>query len=157
MIIKFHLVTYVGGYSSVVEHSTADREVTGSIPVAPFNLILQRCLILRKTRDSGKNFVNQELKPSHLEYRLFENPFGMTDLSLSNSLVVFRHNSQLLIIFIQCNIIKFGFIREWSGDIVKTLKQTMTQKISSPSSSRSSFASPTPPHPGSQETPARAC
>ena len=25
------------GHSSVVEHSTADREVTGSIPVAPFN------------------------------------------------------------------------------------------------------------------------
>ena len=24
------------GHSSVVEHSTADREVTGSIPVAPF-------------------------------------------------------------------------------------------------------------------------
>ena len=25
----------VGGYSSVAEHSTADREVTGSTPVAP--------------------------------------------------------------------------------------------------------------------------
>ena len=27
---------YKWGYSSVVEHSTADREVTGSNPVAPF-------------------------------------------------------------------------------------------------------------------------
>ena len=35
MIIKFHSVTCVGRYSSVVEHSTADREVTGSILVAP--------------------------------------------------------------------------------------------------------------------------
>ena len=27
------------GYSSVVEHSTADREVTGSNPVAPFDFL----------------------------------------------------------------------------------------------------------------------
>ena len=30
----------VRGHSSVVEHSTADREVTGSIPVAPFSFVL---------------------------------------------------------------------------------------------------------------------
>ena len=156
MIIKFHLVTCVGGYSSVVEHSTADREVTGSIPVAPFNLIFITLFNLRKTRDSGKYFVNQGLRASHLEYRLFEHPFGITDLCLSNSLVAFRHNSQLLIIFIQCNIINFLFIREWSGDIVKNLKQTVTQKISSPSSSRSSFASPTPPDPGFPDTPSKS-
>ena len=48
MIIKFHIVTYVGGYSSVVEHSTADREVTGSIPVAPFNLIFTTLFDLKK-------------------------------------------------------------------------------------------------------------
>ena len=31
---------YKWGYSSVVEHSTADREVTGSNPVAPFIFFL---------------------------------------------------------------------------------------------------------------------
>ncbi len=34
----FH--SHVRGYSSVVEHSTADREVPGSIPGAPFFLVL---------------------------------------------------------------------------------------------------------------------
>ena len=48
MIIKFHLVSCVRGYSSVVEHSTADREVTGSIPVAPFNLIFATLFNLKK-------------------------------------------------------------------------------------------------------------
>ena len=33
-------VLYARGHSSVVEHSTADREVTGSIPVAPFIFII---------------------------------------------------------------------------------------------------------------------
>ena len=28
------------GYSSVVEHFTADREVTGLIPVAPYMLVI---------------------------------------------------------------------------------------------------------------------
>ena len=62
----------------MVEHSTADQEVTGSIPVAPFNLIFATLFDLRKTRDIGKNFVNQELKASHLEYKLFEYPFSIT-------------------------------------------------------------------------------
>ena len=48
MTIKFHLVTCVGGYSSVVEHSTADRDVTGSIPVAPFNLIFATLFNFKK-------------------------------------------------------------------------------------------------------------
>ena len=34
--------------SSVVEHSTADREVGGSIPLAPFRIIMVTC---RKTFD----------------------------------------------------------------------------------------------------------
>ena len=34
---NFTTLLYARGYSSVVEHSTADREVTGSIPVAPFS------------------------------------------------------------------------------------------------------------------------
>ena len=33
------------GYSSVAEHSTADREVTGSTPVAPCLLRIQSVLI----------------------------------------------------------------------------------------------------------------
>ena len=106
--LKFHLFTCVGGYSSVVEHSTADREVTVSIPVAPYNLIFVTLFNLRKTRDSRKNFVNQELKASHLGYRLFEYPFSITVYRF----VGFRHNSQLLIIFNQYDIIKFLFIRE---------------------------------------------
>ena len=37
---KCMFVFYARGHSSVVEHSTADREVTGSIPVAPFIFII---------------------------------------------------------------------------------------------------------------------
>ena len=36
MMLIITCCTIRGGHSSVVEHSTADREVTGSIPVAPF-------------------------------------------------------------------------------------------------------------------------
>ena len=32
------LLPVIGGYSSAAEHSTADREVTGSTPVAPLKL-----------------------------------------------------------------------------------------------------------------------
>ena len=36
---NFITLLYVRGYSSVVEHSTAYQEVTGSIPVAPFSFV----------------------------------------------------------------------------------------------------------------------
>ena len=41
------------GHSSVVEHSTADREVTGSIPVAPFDLNFFFEWLLKKTHTVG--------------------------------------------------------------------------------------------------------
>ena len=36
---NFIALLYARGLSSVVEHSTADREVTGSTPVAPFSFV----------------------------------------------------------------------------------------------------------------------
>ena len=37
---KFMSWMHARGYSSVVEHFTADREVTGLIPVAPYMLVI---------------------------------------------------------------------------------------------------------------------
>ena len=36
---NFITLLFAGGYSSVVEHSTADREITGSTPVAHFSFV----------------------------------------------------------------------------------------------------------------------
>ena len=36
---NFITLLFAGGYSSVVEHSTADREITSSTPVAPFSCV----------------------------------------------------------------------------------------------------------------------
>ena len=36
---NFITLLYARGHSSVVEHSTADRKVTGSVPVAPFSFV----------------------------------------------------------------------------------------------------------------------
>ena len=40
LLCQEQVLLAIGGYSSVVEHSTADREVHGSTPCAPFKLFV---------------------------------------------------------------------------------------------------------------------
>ena len=51
------------GYSSVAEHSTADREVTGSTPVAPFRFSTKSDInqvVIQDTSSRCDSFCNYE-------------------------------------------------------------------------------------------------
>ena len=56
---------YKWGYSSVVEHSTADREVTGSNPVAPFLFYVFLVLSVHNVLEYVLEIYNFDQSVSH--------------------------------------------------------------------------------------------
>ena len=64
----FTTLLYTRGYSSVVEHSTADREVTGSIPVAPFSFGI---FLFRSVPNWKKHGFRRLGRQTNLAYSVF--------------------------------------------------------------------------------------
>ena len=61
-----NISNHVRGYSSVVEHSTADREVHGSTPCAPYNFLSGDSKPFPKHFKGPINLINNAIQAGYI-------------------------------------------------------------------------------------------